>query len=113
MRSHPMDTLALLKDPSGGVSDRITFEVRDKRTQMPTEALDRCIGSGRDFAVLFADAARNLGFGVRLASGSPDGEGRASDRTGQARPMAGLRSLCWVRAGSPLITRTAAWAMRT
>jgi transglutaminase-like putative cysteine protease len=45
-------------------------------TQGPLETLDRGWGSCRDFAVLFAEATRTLGFGTRLVSGylsNPDG----------------------------------------
>jgi hypothetical protein len=36
---------------------------------LPRQTLDRGCGSCRDFAVLFAEAARSLGFGARLVSG--------------------------------------------
>jgi transglutaminase-like putative cysteine protease len=64
------DTLALLKDLSLGVSGWIRYQSReDEGTQSPTETLDRGWGSCRDFAVLFVEAARRLGFGARIASG--------------------------------------------
>jgi len=70
VRSTPTDTLALLKDLSLGVAERIRYQSReDEGTQSPIETLDRGWGSCRDFAVLFVDAARSLGFGARIVSG--------------------------------------------
>ena len=70
IRSAPTDTLALLKDLSEGVSQKISYQSReDEGTQSPLQTLDRGWGSCRDFAVLFADAARTLGFGARIVSG--------------------------------------------
>ena len=64
------DTLALLKDLSLGVSAWITYQSReDEGAQSPLETLDRGFGSCRDFAVLFVEAARCLGFGARIVSG--------------------------------------------
>lgn len=64
------DTLALLKDLGHGVADAVRYETREEEgTQSPTATLDRGWGSCRDFAVLFAEAARSLGFGARLVSG--------------------------------------------
>ncbi len=70
VRGTPTDTLSLLKDLSAGVSAAITYQSReDEGTQSPTETLDRGWGSCRDFAVLFAEAARSLDFGARIVSG--------------------------------------------
>jgi transglutaminase-like putative cysteine protease len=64
------DTLALLKDLSLGVSGWIAYQSReDEGTQSPIQTLDRGWGSCRDFAVLFVEAARCLGFGARIVSG--------------------------------------------
>jgi len=64
------DTLSLLKDISNGVAAQITYEVRDEEAaQTPVETLARGRGSCRDFAVLFVDAVRSLGFGARIVSG--------------------------------------------
>lgn len=68
--SNPTDTLSLLKDLSAGVSAEIAYQSRDDEgTQTPVQTLDRGWGSCRDFAVLFAEAARTLGFGARIVSG--------------------------------------------
>ena len=70
IRSNPTDTLSLLKDLSLGVAERINYQSREvEGTQSPTQTLDRGWGSCRDFAVLFAEAARSLGFGARVVSG--------------------------------------------
>jgi transglutaminase-like putative cysteine protease len=70
IRSNPTDTLSLLKDLNAGVAQRIRYESREvEGTQSPDETLDRGWGSCRDFAVLFTEAARKLGFGARLVSG--------------------------------------------
>jgi transglutaminase-like putative cysteine protease len=64
------DTLALLKDVSAGVSRWINYQSRDDEgVQSPIETLNRGWGSCRDFAVLFVEAARCLGFGARIVSG--------------------------------------------
>jgi transglutaminase-like putative cysteine protease len=70
VRGNTTDTLALLKDLSAGVSEGIFYQSReDEGTQSPTQTLDRGWGSCRDFAVLFVEAARTLGFGARIVSG--------------------------------------------
>jgi transglutaminase-like putative cysteine protease len=64
------DTLSLLRDLSAGVSAIVAYESReDEGTQSPVATLDRARGSCRDFAVLFIEAARCLGFGARVVSG--------------------------------------------
>ena len=56
----------------------IGYQSRDEEgAQPPTQTLARGWGSCRDFAVLFAEAARSLGFGARIISGylfNPGGE---------------------------------------
>lgn len=70
IRGNPTDTLALLKDLSAGVSLQIRYQRReDEGTQSPIQTLDRGWGSCRDFAVLFVEATRSLGFGARIVSG--------------------------------------------
>ena len=60
----------MLKDLSLGVAEWISYQSREvEGTQSPTQTLDRGWGSCRDFAVLFAEAARTLGFGARIVSG--------------------------------------------
>jgi transglutaminase-like putative cysteine protease len=70
VRGNPTDTLSLLKDLSEGVSGAIRYQGReDEGTQSPVQTLDLLSGSCRDFAVLFAEAVRSLGFGARIVSG--------------------------------------------
>ena len=52
------------------MSAQIRYQSReDEGAQSPIDTLDRGWGSCRDFAVLFVEAARSLGFGARLVSG--------------------------------------------
>jgi transglutaminase-like putative cysteine protease len=70
VRSNPTDSLSLLKDLNAGVAERVQYQSREvEGTQSPNKTLDRGWGSCRDFAVLFTEAARKLGFGARLVSG--------------------------------------------
>jgi transglutaminase-like putative cysteine protease len=70
VRGNSTDTLSLLKDLCAGVSGSISYQSReDEGTQSPPETLGRGWGSCRDFAVLFVEAARSLGFGARIVSG--------------------------------------------
>ena len=66
----PTDTLSMLKDLCAGVAARVAYEIRESdEAQSPTQTLTSNRGSCRDFAVLFVDAARSLGFGARIVSG--------------------------------------------
>ena len=70
VRGTQTDTLSLLKDLSGGVSEAVRYQSReDEGTQTPVETLNRGWGSCRDSAVLFTEAARMLGFEARIVSG--------------------------------------------
>lgn len=84
--ARPTDTLSLLKDLGNGVAASISYQSRESEgTQGPLETLDRGSGSCRDFAVLFAEAARTLGFGARLVSGylyNPTGDQLGSGTAG-------------------------------
>jgi transglutaminase-like putative cysteine protease len=83
---NPTDTLSLLKDLSAGVAAQIGYQGRDNEgTQTPIQTLDRRWGSCRDFAVLFAEGARTLGFGARIVSGylyNPDQQSIGSGGAG-------------------------------
>ncbi len=86
------DTLSLLKDIGNGVAAQIAYEERgDEAAQTPVETLARCRGSCRDFAVLFVDAVRSLGFGARIVSGDlydPTREAVGSSGTGSTHAWA-------------------------
>jgi transglutaminase-like putative cysteine protease len=92
VRSTPTDTLSLLKDLSAGVSAQISYQGREEEgTQSPIQTLDRGRGSCRDFAVLFAEAARTLGFGARIVSGylyNPNRDAAGSDGAGSTHAWA-------------------------
>jgi transglutaminase-like putative cysteine protease len=92
IRSTPTDTLSLLKDLSVGVADRISYQSREvEGTQSPIQTLDRGWGSCRDFAVLFVEAARSLGFGARIVSGylyNPDQDRVGSGGAGSTHAWA-------------------------
>ncbi|NND67810.1 MAG: transglutaminase domain-containing protein, partial [Halioglobus sp.] len=67
---NPTPSLALLKDICAGVAAQIVYEaLEEEYTQSPEQTLDRSRGSCRDFAALFVDAVRSLGFGARIVSG--------------------------------------------
>lgn len=93
----PTDTLSLLKDISNGITVQIAYEIRESEgTQGPLETIDRGYGSCRDFAVLFAEAFRTLGFGARLVSGylyDPSDDRRGSAGSGRSgnRQLPGRR----------------------
>jgi transglutaminase-like putative cysteine protease len=86
------DTLSLLKDICAGVAAQIAYETReDDDAQSPDETLTRRSGSCRDFAVLFVDAVRSLGFGARIVSGylyDPDLDMRGSAGAGSTHAWA-------------------------
>jgi transglutaminase-like putative cysteine protease len=86
------DTLSLLKDLNAGVARAISYQSRDDEgTQAPLRTLERGWGSCRDFAVLFAEAARALGFGVRIVSGylvNPDGRSTGTSDAGSTHAWA-------------------------
>lgn len=92
VHSRPTDTLSLLKDLNAGVWSQISYEMRDDEgAQSPIETLDRGRGSCRDFATLFVEAARSLGFGARVASGylhDPNRELTGSAGTGSTHAWA-------------------------
>ena len=91
------DTLSLLKDLSAGVSRWIGYQSRDDEgAQSPVQTLERGWGSCRDFAVLFAEAARSLGFGapdhIGISLQSRRETGRHVRRRIDARLGGGLRT---------------------
>jgi transglutaminase-like putative cysteine protease len=92
VRSNPTDTLSLLKDLSAGIPGQIGYQSReDEGTQSPIQTLNRGWGSCRDFAVLFVEAARSLGFGARIVSGylyNPDLDFVGSSGAGSAHAWA-------------------------
>ena len=90
--ANPTDTLSLLKDLCAGVATHVAYETREREgTQPPIETLSRRQGSCRDFAVLFVDAVRSLGFGARIVSGylyDPDQTAVGSEGAGSTHAWA-------------------------
>lgn len=90
--SSPTDTLSLLRDINTGIGNAISYQSRDDEgTQGPLDTLGRGSGSCRDFAVLFVEAVRCLGFGARIISGyihDPDARSVGSDGKGSTHAWA-------------------------
>jgi transglutaminase-like putative cysteine protease len=90
--ARPTDTLSLLKDLAEGVALEISYRSREvEGAQGPLVTLEIGSGSCRDIAVLFAEAARTLGFGARLVSGclhDPSRELRGSAARGSTHAWA-------------------------
>lgn len=78
----PADTLSLLKAINAGILAQFAYIAREAEgTQSPDETIHSGKGSCRDFAMLFIEAVRQLGFGARAVSGYmhapvPDEPGR-------------------------------------
>ena len=68
--SRPMPTLQLLANMNAALKPLITYAERHEQgTQPPPETLQSKTGACRDFAMVFIEAARYLGFGARFVSG--------------------------------------------
>jgi transglutaminase-like putative cysteine protease len=68
--SRPMRTLDLLTNMNAALKPVIIYAERhESGTQSPAETLERKAGACRDFAMVFIEAARYLGFGARFVSG--------------------------------------------
>jgi transglutaminase-like putative cysteine protease len=68
--SRPMRTLDLLRNMNAALQPHIVYgERHELGTQVPAETLRQKTGACRDFAMVFIEAARYLGFGARFVSG--------------------------------------------
>jgi transglutaminase-like putative cysteine protease len=68
--SRPMRTLDLLTKLNAALQPHIVYgERHELGTQSPAETLEKKTGACRDFAMVFIEAARYLGFGARFVSG--------------------------------------------
>ena len=68
--SRPMRTLELLTNMNAALKPDIIYAERhEPGTQSPAETLATKTGACRDFAMVFIEAARYLGFGARFVSG--------------------------------------------
>jgi len=66
----PAGTRNLLAAMNEAIHGQFGYATRDEEgTQSPVETLERKAGSCRDFALLFMEGARSLGFGARYVSG--------------------------------------------
>ena len=66
----PSGTLNVLAEMNKAIREEFTYAARDDEgTRSPLETLEQKSGSCRDFALLFIEAARSLGFGARFVTG--------------------------------------------
>jgi transglutaminase-like putative cysteine protease len=65
-----MSTYNLLSNMNAAINNEFAYSTRyEEGTQTPVETLERRSGTCRDFALLFIEAARSLGFGARFITG--------------------------------------------
>ena len=65
-----MSTYNLLSNMNAAIKNEFTYNVRTlEGTQSPVETLQYGSGTCRDFALLFMEAVRSLGFGARFITG--------------------------------------------
>ena len=70
MSQQPLPTYNLLSNINGAIKNQFAYTTRyEEGTQTPIETLERGSGSCRDFALLFIEAVRSLGFGARFVTG--------------------------------------------
>jgi transglutaminase-like putative cysteine protease len=66
----PTNTFNLLATMNAAIRGSFDYRAREEEgTQTPLETLERKSGTCRDFALLFIEAARSLGFGARFVTG--------------------------------------------
>ena len=66
----PTNTFNLLARINAAIRGSFTYNARDEEgTQSPHVTLERKSGTCRDFALLFIEAVRSLGFGARFVTG--------------------------------------------
>ena len=66
----PTNTFNLLATMNAAIRGSFEYRARDEEgTQAPLETIERKSGTCRDYAVLFIEAARALGFGARFVTG--------------------------------------------
>ena len=80
-RGQPVQTYGLLSTLCTGIQQSLAYQAREQPgVQSPSETLARGMGSCRDFATLFMEAARHLGLAARFVSGylhAPADDGRS------------------------------------
>jgi transglutaminase-like putative cysteine protease len=66
----PTNTFNLLATINAAIRGTFSYNARDEEgTQTPTETIEKKSGTCRDYALLFIEAARSLGFGARFVTG--------------------------------------------
>jgi transglutaminase-like putative cysteine protease len=66
----PTNTFNLLATMNAAIRGSFEYSAREEEgTQSPVETLERRSGTCRDYALLFIEAARSLGFGARFVTG--------------------------------------------
>jgi transglutaminase-like putative cysteine protease len=84
----PTETFAVLSDMNRSIREEFAYNAREQEgTQSPLETLEKRSGTCRDFALLFIEAARSLGFGARFVTGylyDPKLDGAEGDVQGAA-----------------------------
>jgi transglutaminase-like putative cysteine protease len=66
----PTNTYNLLATMNAAIRSSFTYNAREEEgTQSPVETIEKKSGTCRDYALLFIEAARSLGFGARFVSG--------------------------------------------
>jgi transglutaminase-like putative cysteine protease len=66
----PMPTYDLLAKLNSTIKEEFAYNARyEEGTQSPIETLEKMSGTCRDFALLFIEAVRSLGFGARFITG--------------------------------------------
>lgn len=65
-----MSTFNLLSNMNAAIKNQFAYNARyEEGTQSPIETLEKMSGTCRDFALLFIEAVRSLGFGARFITG--------------------------------------------
>ena len=66
----PLPTFDLLANINAAIKSEFAYNARyEEGTQSPLETLEKKSGTCRDFALLFIEAVRSLGFGARFITG--------------------------------------------
>ena len=92
----PTNTFNLLATMNAAVRGSFTYSARDDEgTQTPVETIEKKSGTCRDYALLFIEAARSLGFGARFVTGylydpALDGGGEAVQGAGATHAWADI-----------------------
>src|SRR6476469_3705852 len=92
----PANTFNLLSTMNGAMRGSFEYRTREEEgTQTPVETIEKKSGTCRDYALLFIEAARALGFGARFVTGylydpALDGGGDAVQGAGASHAWADI-----------------------